>query len=184
MDLSDPGSTIGALPADAITQAPDADARFMEAALAEARAAGGRGEVPVGAIVVHRGSIVGRGSNAPIGEHDPTAHAEIRAMRDAARNLRNYRLSGCDLYVTLEPCVMCAGAMFHARIARVVFGARDPKTGACGSVIDLFAEPRLNHHATAAGGVLGQECGALLSSFFARRRTGRAAADTTQDRDR
>ena len=150
--------------------ARDRDARFMLAAIGEARLAEQRGEVPVGAVVVHRGNIVGRGSNAPIGEHDPTAHAEIRAMRDAARSLENYRLAGCDLYVTLEPCAMCAGAMFHARIARVVFGARDPKTGACGSVIDLFAETRLNHHATVTGGVLERDCGSMLSAFFARRR--------------
>ena len=142
----------------------------MLAAIDEARLAGLRDEVPVGAVVVHRGSIVGRGSNAPIGEHDPTAHAEIRAMRDAARTLANYRLAGCALYVTLEPCAMCAGAMFHARIARVVFGARDPKTGACGSVIDLFAETRLNHHATVTGGVLERDCGSMLSTFFAQRR--------------
>src|SRR4051812_9528289 len=141
----------------------------MQAALDEARLAGLRGEVPVGAVVIDGDVIVGRGSNAPIGEHDPTAHAEIRAMRDAARNRGNYRLSGCSLYVTLEPCTMCAGAMFHARIGRVIFGARDPKTGACGSVIDLFGEPRLNHHATISGGVLEHECGSLLSQFFAGR---------------
>ena len=149
------------------------DTHWMRAALAEAQLAESRGEVPVGAVVVRGGSIVGRGSNAPIGDHDPTAHAEIGAMRDAARNLGNYRLVGCELFVTLEPCTMCAGAMFHARIARVVYGARDPKTGACGSVIDLFAEPRLNHHATSVGGVLERECGSLLSSFFARRRLGK-----------
>ena len=146
------------------------DVQWMREALAEARLAGGLGEVPVGAVVVRRGVIVGRGSNAPIGEHDPTAHAEIRALRDAARRLGNYRLVDCDLFVTLEPCAMCSGAMFHARIASVVFGARDPKTGACGSVIDLFAEPRLNHHAIVRGGVLEAECGALLSGFFAQRR--------------
>ena len=148
----------------------DDDARFMLAALGEARLAELRGEVPVGAVVVYHGDVVGRGSNAPIGEHDPTAHAEVRAMRAAARRLANYRLAGCDLYVTLEPCAMCAGAMFHARIARVVFGARDPKTGACGSVIDLFAETRLNHHAAVTGGVLERDCGSMLSAFFARRR--------------
>ena len=146
------------------------DAHWMREALAEARIAQAAGEVPVGAVVVHRGAVVGRGSNAPIGGHDPSAHAEIRALRDAARRLANYRLVGCELFVTLEPCAMCAGAMFHARIARVIFGARDPKTGACGSVIDLFAEPRLNHHAIIRGGVLEGECGALLSAFFARRR--------------
>jgi tRNA(adenine34) deaminase len=119
---------------------------------------------------VKDGAVIGRGWNAPISTHDPTAHAEIRAMRDAAAQLANYRLVGCDLYVTLEPCVMCAGAMMHARIRRVVFGAADPKTGACGSVVDLFAEQRLNHHAGVTGGVLASDCGALLSGFFAARR--------------
>ena len=146
------------------------DDGWMAEALALARAAGARGEVPVGAIVVVGGAIVGRGGNAPLAGNDPTAHAEIAALRDAGRTLGNYRLPGCELYVTIEPCAMCAGAILHARIARVVFGARDPKTGACGSVIDLFAEPRLNHHATVTGGVLGAECGLLLSAFFNARR--------------
>jgi tRNA(adenine34) deaminase len=146
------------------------DADWMGEALALARAAQARGEVPVGAIVVRDGVVVGRGGNAPIAHSDPTAHAEIAALRDAARALGNYRLAGCALYATLEPCAMCAGAILHARIARVVFGARDPKTGAAGSVIDLFAEPRLNHHATIVGGVREAECAALLSAFFAARR--------------
>jgi tRNA(adenine34) deaminase len=146
------------------------DIAFMQTALDLAREGGSAGEVPVGAVVVKEGQIVGRGFNAPISRHDPTAHAEILALRDAARTLGNYRLPDCDLYVTLEPCVMCAGAIMHARIARVVYGARDPKTGACGSVADLFAEPRLNFHAEVTGGVLAEECGALLSSFFAARR--------------
>lgn len=146
------------------------DARWMGEALALARAAGERGEVPVGAVVVREGVLVGRGGNAPIAASDPTAHAEIAALRDAARSLGNYRLPGCTLYVTIEPCAMCAGAILHARIARLVFGARDPKTGACGSVVDLFGEPRLNHHATAVAGVRADECGALLSAFFAARR--------------
>ena len=146
------------------------DVRFMEEALALARAAQARGEVPVGAIVVRDGEIVGRGGNAPIATADPTAHAEIAALREAGYRLGNYRLPGCDLYVTIEPCPMCAGAILHARIARVVFGARDPKTGACGSVVDLFAEPRLNHHASVTGGVLAAESGALLSTFFSVRR--------------
>lgn len=150
--------------------ATTADLRWMDAALDLAREAASRGEVPVGAVVVCDGAIVGRGGNAPIGDHDPTAHAEIAALRDAARRLRNYRLPGCELFVTLEPCTMCAGAIFHARIARVVFGAHDPKSGACGSVIDLFGESRLNHHAVVHGGVRAQECGALLSAFFAGRR--------------
>jgi len=146
------------------------DAGYMAEALSLARAARDRGEVPVGAIVVSDGAIIGRGGNAPIAANDPTAHAEIAALRDAAIALGNYRLPGCTLYVTLEPCAMCAGAILHARISRLVYGARDPKTGACGSVVDLFGEARLNHHATAEGGVLADECGKLLSDFFARLR--------------
>jgi tRNA(adenine34) deaminase len=146
------------------------DETWMDEALALARAAGARGEVPVGAIVVKDGVIVGRGGNAPIAASDPTAHAEIAALREAANVLGNYRLPGCEMYVTLEPCVMCAGAIMHARIARLVFGAGDPKTGACGSVIDLFGEPRLNHHATVTRGARAAECGRLLSKFFAARR--------------
>jgi tRNA(adenine34) deaminase len=147
-----------------------ADDTFMQAALDLAREGGSIGEVPVGAVVVKDGEIVGRGFNAPISRHDPTAHAEIVALRDAAQRLGNYRLPGCDLYVTIEPCVMCSGAIIHARIARVIYGANDPKTGACGSVVDLFAEPRLNFHAEVTGGVLAEACGALLSGFFAARR--------------
>lgn len=146
------------------------DQEYMQAALALAAEAAEAGEVPVGAIVVKDGEIVGRGYNAPISTHDPSAHAEIRAMRDAAKNLGNYRLVGCTLYVTLEPCAMCAGAIQHARIARVVFGAADPKTGACGSVVNLMEEARLNHHATVEGGVMAQECGRTLNAFFAARR--------------
>src|SRR5688572_27209357 len=128
------------------TPVNDADSRHMEVALELAAQAAQAGEVPVGAIVVKDGMIIGRGSNAPIARHDPSAHAEIQAMRDAAKNLGNYRLVGCTLYVTIEPCAMCAGAIQHARIARLVYGASDPKTGACGSVVNLMAEPRLNHH--------------------------------------
>lgn len=146
------------------------DERFMGLALDLAREAGAAGEVPVGALVVSDGEVVGRGFNRPIGRHDPTAHAEIMALRDAAQNLGNYRLPGCTLYVTLEPCAMCAGAIMHARIERVVFGARDPKTGAAGSVIDLFAEARLNHHTKVVGDVMAEACGSLLSGFFAARR--------------
>jgi len=142
----------------------------MGEALALARSAGARAEVPVGATVVCNDMIVGRGGNSPIAVSDPTAHAEIAALREAAAVRRNYRLVDCALYVTLEPCAMCAGAMLHARIAKVVYGARDPKTGACGSVIDLFADRRLNHHATVVGGVRAEECGMLLSNFFAARR--------------
>ncbi|MBR0565771.1 tRNA adenosine(34) deaminase TadA [Azoarcus sp. L1K30] len=147
------------------------DEDFMRLAMEQAREAGACSEVPVGAIVVLNGEIVGRGFNQPILRHDPTAHAEIMALRDAGERLGNYRLPGCELYVTLEPCAMCSGAIMHARIARVVFGARDPKTGVAGSVVDLFAEPRLNHHATVEGGVLADECGGMLSSFFASRRS-------------
>ena len=146
------------------------DAGWMREALTLARSAQARGEVPVGAIVVRDDAIVGRGGNAPIAGNDPTAHAEIAALRDAGAALGNYRLPDCDLYVTLEPCAMCAGAIMHARIRRLVFGARDPKTGACGSVIDLFAEARINHHTAVQGEVLAAECGALLSRFFAGRR--------------
>lgn len=146
------------------------DQEYMQMALALAAEASAAGEVPVGALVVKDGVIVGRGFNAPISTHDPSAHAEIRAMRDAAQQLGNYRLVGCTLYVTLEPCAMCAGAIQHARIARVVYGASDPKTGACGSVINLMEEKRLNHHATVEGGVMAQECGHVLSAFFAARR--------------
>lgn len=146
------------------------DEEFMRAALEQARIAGSCDEVPVGAVVVLDGEIVGRGFNQPIGRNDPTAHAEVMALRDAGTRLGNYRLPGCELFVTLEPCAMCSGAIMHSRIARVVFGARDPKTGVAGSVIDLFGEPRLNHHATIAGGVLADECGSLLSGFFAARR--------------
>jgi tRNA(adenine34) deaminase len=142
------------------------DAGYMAEALVLARAAQERGEVPVGAIVVRDDAIIGRGGNAPIAANDPTAHAEIAALREAARVVGNYRLPGCSIYVTLEPCAMCAGAILHARIGRLIYGARDPKTGACGSVVDLFGETRLNHHAAVVGGVLADECGKLLSDFF------------------
>ena len=146
------------------------DEAFMRLALELCSQADAIDEVPVGAVVVRAGEVIGRGFNAPISACDPTAHAEVQALRDAAQTLGNYRLVGCDLYVTLEPCAMCAGAIQHARIARVVFGARDPKTGACGSVIDLFAEPRLNHHTSVTVGVLADECARSLQQFFARRR--------------
>lgn len=149
------------------------DEFFMREALSLARSAECLGEVPVGAVVVCEGKIVGRGFNSPIGENDPTAHAEIAALRDAARHMENYRLPGCELFVTLEPCAMCAGAILHARIARVIYGARDLKTGVHGSVVDLFAVERLNHHTEVAGGVLAEECAQLLSSFFAGRRARR-----------
>lgn len=149
---------------------PAFDAAMMREALTLAGQAASQGEVPVGALVVDAGRVVGRGFNAPISAADPSAHAEIRALREAARSLGNYRLAGCTLYVTLEPCAMCAGAIMHARIARLVFGADDPKTGACGSVVDLFGEPRLNHHTEVKRGVLAVEAGRILSDFFATRR--------------
>ena len=146
------------------------DERWMREALGLAGRAASAGEVPVGAVVVLDGQSIGEGWNRPIALADPSAHAEIAALRAASAARGNYRLPGTTLYVTLEPCAMCVGAMFHARVARVVFGAADPKTGAAGSVLDLFAEPRLNHHAVVQGGVLGAECGALLKAFFAGRR--------------
>lgn len=146
------------------------DPQFMMQALALARTAQDLGEVPVGAVVVRDGVIVGRGFNSPISNYDPAAHAEVQALRDAARRLSNYRLPGCTLYVTLEPCVMCAGAIQHARVARLVYGAADPKTGACGSIVDLFADTRLNHHTQVSKGVLADQCGDMLKAFFAARR--------------
>jgi tRNA(adenine34) deaminase len=147
-----------------------ADIEYMRLALALAEQAQAVGEVPVGAVVVKDGAVIGRGFNAPISRRDPSAHAEIRALRDAAERVGNYRLVGCELFVTLEPCLMCSGAAMHARIARVVYGASDFKTGVCGSVLDVFAEQRLNHHTAVRGGVLAEECGILLSNFFAQRR--------------
>ncbi len=144
--------------------------KFMQLALDLATQAALNGEVPVGAVVVKDGVVIGRGSNAPVGLHDPTAHAEIIAMREAATYLGNYRLVDCTLYVTLEPCAMCSGTMQHARIARLVYGARDTKTGACGSVVNLMGEPKLNHHTEVLGGVLAEQCGAVLTAFFKQRR--------------
>ena len=142
----------------------------MRESLRLAARAAERGEVPVGALVVKDGKVIGRGYNAPISSKDPTAHAEIQALREATKSLGNYRLEGCSLYATLEPCAMCAGAILHARIARLVYGAADLKTGACGSVVDLFSEKKLNHHTEVTGGVLAAEAGRLLSEFFAERR--------------
>lgn len=152
------------------------DETFMREALALALQARALGEVPVGAVVVKNGVIIGRGFNQPITSIDPTTHAEIVALRDAAKNIQNYRLVDCELYVTLEPCMMCVGAMLHARVKRVVFGAMEPKTGVCGSVMNLPNEAKLNHHATFTGGVLADECGAMLKDFFAERRKPKAAA--------
>ena len=157
-------------PAGEVKEDTGADEAFMRLALELASRAAELGEVPVGAVLVMDGEVLGQGFNHPIAAHDPTAHAEIQALREAAQRAGNYRLPGTTLYVTLEPCVMCAGAIMNARVARVVFGAADPKSGACGSVIDLFGEPRLNHHAQVHGGVLGGACGGLLRDFFAARR--------------
>jgi tRNA(adenine34) deaminase len=146
------------------------DETWMRRAMTLAQRAADAGEVPVGAVVVQEGRVLGEGFNHPIGGHDATSHAEVEAIRAACAAAGNYRIPGTTLYVTLEPCAMCIGAIFHARIGRVVFGAADPKTGSAGSVIDLFAEPRLNHHATVQGGLLAEECGAMLKAFFAARR--------------
>lgn len=165
----------------------DTDTDYMRAALMLARQAEAVGEVPVGALVVRDGEIIGRGYNAPISRHDPSAHAEMQALRDAAQHIGNYRLVDCTLYVTLEPCLMCAGAIMHARVKRLVYGAPDYKTGVCGSVMNIFGEMdspcfthhsplatrqlvRLNHHAEVSGGILSEECGLMLSNFFAMRR--------------
>lgn len=152
------------------TSQANTDEHYMRLAMALAEKAALAGEVPVGAIVVKDGIVIGQGSNAPISHKDPSAHAEILALRDAAQHIDNYRLVDCSLYVTLEPCAMCSGAIQHARIARLVFGASDPKTGCCGSVVNLMAEAKLNHHTQISGGVLAEECAASLSAFFSARR--------------
>ncbi len=152
------------------------DTDFMRLALIEAQKAADLGEVPVGAVIVLNGEIIATGFNQPISRHDPSAHAEMLALRVAAERLGNYRLPGCELFVTLEPCIMCAGAMMHARLARVVYAATDPKTGAAGSVINPFEDRRLNHHTEVLGGVLADEAAQMLSSFFARRREEKKAA--------
>lgn len=146
------------------------DLGYMRMALELARQGWEAGEVPVGALVVCGGEVVGRGFNQPISSHDPTAHAEVVALREAAGRLGNYRLVNCTLYVTMEPCVMCAGAILHARLKRVVYGAREYKTGAHGSIVDVFAEPRLNFHCEVMGGVLADACAAMISGFFESRR--------------
>ena len=163
-------------PAAIIDRSRDQD--FMREALALAAQGAALGEVPVGAVLVQDGEIIGRGFNCPISGNDPSAHAEMVAIRAAAQAISNYRLVGSTLYVTLEPCVMCSGAMMHARLARVVYAAQDPKTGACGSVLDLFAEDKLNHHAVVEGGVLAGEAGAMLKAFFAERRAAARARAT------
>ena len=148
----------------------EVDEHWMQEALTLARKAGAIGEVPVGAVVVKQGAIIGRGWNHPIAAHDPTAHAEIIAIREVARTLGNYRLMDTTLYVTLEPCAMCAGAMVHARVSRLVFGAPDPRAGAAGSLFNIVQTPALNHRVDLAAGVLAEQCGELLKVFFSQRR--------------
>jgi len=150
--------------------ANELDHQFMMQALEQAKLAAQEGEVPVGAVLVQDGKVISKAFNRPIGNHDPSAHAEMLALRSAAGEIENYRLPGSTLYVTLEPCVMCAGAMLHARVDRVVFGARDPKTGAAGSVVDIFSINQLNHQTTVDGGILESECGQVLRDFFKERR--------------
>ena len=147
-----------------------ADRSFMQAAILEANNAEASGEVPVGAVIVHAGKIIGRGQNRVLRDSDPTAHAEVVALREAGQALKNYRLEDCTLYATLEPCAMCAGAILHARIARLVYAAADPKAGACGSVLSVMNHPQLNHKVEVTSGLLAEECGALLSNFFLERR--------------
>jgi tRNA(adenine34) deaminase len=154
-----------------MSDTPALDSRFMQLALEQARQAWELGEVPVGAVVVKDGEVIATGFNQPIGRHDPTAHAEIVALRAAADKLGNYRLPGCELYVTLEPCLMCSGAMMHARLARVVYAAPDPKTGVAGSVVNVFEQEKLNHHTEVVGGLLAEEAANLLRAFFAERRS-------------
>ena len=146
------------------------DRQFMQQAIEQAQLAAIAGEVPVGAVLVRDGQVISKAFNKPITNHDPSAHAEMLALRQAALAEQNYRLPGTTLYVTLEPCAMCAGAMLHARVDRIVFGAPDPKTGAAGSVVDLFAMKQINHQTSIEGGIMGDECGQLLKNFFKERR--------------
>ena len=146
------------------------DHQFMQQAIEQAQLAAVAGEVPVGAVLVRDGQVIAKGFNKPIGNHDPSAHAEMLAIREAAKTEENYRLPGSTLYVTLEPCAMCSGAILHARVDRVVFGAPDPKTGAAGSVLDVFSSKQINHQTSVEGGVMSEECGQLLRSFFKERR--------------
>ena len=148
----------------------DEDLKFMKLALGLAKKAELKNEVPVGALVVRDGKIIGRGMNTSISDYDPTSHAEINAIREAAKAIKNYRLKDCTIYVTLEPCAMCVGAIQHARIEKIIYGAPDPKTGACGSMIDLISVKEINHHAEALGGILEKECGQILKDFFLSKR--------------
>ncbi len=146
------------------------DQQFMRMAIEQAQLAAQSGEVPVGAVLVRDGQVIAKAFNKPIATHDPSAHAEMLALREAALSEKNYRIPGATLYVTLEPCAMCSGAIFHARIGRVVYGAPDPKTGAAGGALNLFSEKQINHQTTIEGGVMGEECGQLLRDFFKGRR--------------
>jgi len=146
------------------------DLTYLRVAIAEAQAAEANGEVPVGAVVVHENKIIGRGQNRVLRDSDPTAHAEIVALREAGLALKNYRLEDCTLYATLEPCAMCAGAILHARVARLVYAAPDPKAGACGSVLSVLNHPQLNHKVEVTSGLLSEECGQMLTNFFLERR--------------
>jgi tRNA(adenine34) deaminase len=148
----------------------DEDLKFMKLALGLAKKAELKNEVPVGALIVRNGEIIGQGMNTSISDHDPTSHAEINAIREAAKAIKNYRLKDCAIYVTLEPCAMCVGAIQHARIEKIIYGAPDPKTGACGSMIDLISVKEINHHAEAIGGILEKECGQILKEFFLSKR--------------
>ena len=148
----------------------DEDLKFMKLALGLAKKAELKNEVPVGALIVRNGEIIGQGMNTSISDHDPTSHAEINAIREAAKAIKNYRLKDCAIYVTLEPCAMCVGAIQHARIEKIIYGAPDPKTGACGSMIDLISVKEINHHAEAIGGILEKQCGQILKDFFLSKR--------------
>jgi tRNA(adenine34) deaminase len=148
----------------------DEDLKFMRLALELAKKAELKDEVPVGAVIVQDGEVIGRGMNTSIGDHDPTSHAEINAIREAAKLIKNYRLKDCSIYVTLEPCAMCVGAIQHARIGKIIYGAPDPKTGACGGMVDLIGIKEINHHAEAMGGVLEKECSQILKDFFLSKR--------------
>lgn len=177
LDDADRAQLILALHAHPPVRRPPAPAiaeYFMAEAIRLAEAAAEQGEVPVGAVVVRNDEIIGRGFNRPVSSHDPSAHAEMVALREAAATLGNYRLSGCDLYVTLEPCPMCGGAILHSRLDRVIYGAADPKIGAAGSVLNLFGERALNHQTALFGGIEAAACGQLLSDFFRRRRSAAA----------
>jgi tRNA(adenine34) deaminase len=165
---------LAAHPPVRLPPAPDSAIRFMQRALELADQASAQGEVPVGAVVVKEGKIIAEGYNQPVSLHDPSAHAEMLALRRAAQELGNYRLSGCDLYITLEPCIMCSGAVLNARIDRVIFAASEPRTGAAGSVTDLFAERRLNTHTACFGGILAEEASQRLSDFFRQKRSSNA----------